>query len=221
LPSVPSGEITLEILEADGGVIQTFSSAADDEARRLPKEQGMNRFVWDLRYPDAEIIGELYRGTSRGPTAVPGDYQARLTVSGRSQTQTLRVLKDPRVEATIADLQAQFDLLITIRDALSEAYGGIGRIRDELEGLSGDERISELARTLEELERELIETRIEYREDVWNFPSKLNHQLAYLAQIVESADFRPTDASYERFEELRVQLADIIQRLEETLRAVS
>jgi hypothetical protein len=56
---------------------------------------------------------------------------------------------------------------------------------------------------------------------VWNFPSKLNHQLAYLAQIVESADFRPTDASYERFEELRVQLADIIQRLEETLRAVS
>jgi hypothetical protein len=221
LPAVPSGDLTLDILEADGEVIQSFSSASDDEARRLPKEQGMNRFTWDLRYPDAEIIGELFRGTNRGPTAVPGDYEARLTVSGRSQTQAFRVLKDPRVEASIADLQAQFDLLITIRDALSEAYGAIGRIREELENLSGDDRASELARTLSELEGELIQTRIRYREDVWNYPSKLNHQLAYLADVVASSDFRPTDASYERFEELRVQLTDVIERLEEALKAVS
>ena len=179
----------------------------------------MNRFAWDLRYPDAEIIGTLFRGTNRGPMAVPGDYQVRLTVGGNSQTQSFRVEKDPRVEATVADLQTQFDLLIQIRDALGEAYRAIGTIREELAGLGAGERDGDFAQQLEEIERELIEARIEYREDVWNFPSKLNHQIAYLAQLVAAAESRPTDASYERFEELRMELAEIMRRLQETLRS--
>ena len=71
LKSKPSGEVTIEILDASGKSIKKFTSKAPAPGRarptsgggrvrrqvarpaRSPAETGLNRFVWDLRYPDA------------------------------------------------------------------------------------------------------------------------------------------------------------------------
>ena len=54
-----------------------------------------------------------YRNTApraTSPWVAPGDYTVTLTVDGKTFTQPLTVAMDPRVKASAADLQEQFDL---------------------------------------------------------------------------------------------------------------
>ena len=96
--------------------------------RWMPAEAGMNRFVWDLRYPNARMLprdplltgpGDSARASA--PVAPPGRYRARLTVGGQELERPFEIRKDPRITATDADLQEQFALMVQIRDRLSEA----------------------------------------------------------------------------------------------------
>jgi hypothetical protein len=134
LASEPSGDLKLEILDAKGAVIRTYSSNApaprpmraesggDEEmrgpgfgqmaARPLSKQVGLNRFTWDLRYEGF------------GPLVVPGRYQARLSMAGWTQTQPLEIKLDPRLASdgvTQADLEEQLALLLKVRDTATEA----------------------------------------------------------------------------------------------------
>ena len=60
----------------------------------------MNRFVWNMRYPDATSFPGLimWAGSVTGPLHRPGAYQVRLTVDGKSQTQSFAIKKDPRLD---------------------------------------------------------------------------------------------------------------------------
>jgi len=69
--------------------------------------------------------------------AVPGAYKVRLTVGGWSQTRQFTLLPDPRVKTTPAGYQAQFDLLLKIRDRVSAANDAVRRIREVREELDG------------------------------------------------------------------------------------
>lgn len=124
LQSPPDGEVTMEILDGAGELIRRFSSresaparsraltVADvwvQEPRRLTANAGLNRFVWDLRYPAAGADGG-FEGRASGPLALPGSYTVKLTAGGVSLTQPLEVTADPRSVATPADLKASFGL---------------------------------------------------------------------------------------------------------------
>jgi photosystem II stability/assembly factor-like uncharacterized protein len=234
----PEDEVKLEFLDAQGRVIRTFSSRArpteappDPMAEffglappegRVPAEAGMNRFVWDLRYPDpVRVSGIPTWGSARGPKVVPGTYQVRLTVGGRTLVRSFEVRKDPRVEATPEDFQEQFSLLLQIRDAITDVHEAANRIRDvkrQLEELirrlsdhPHGRTLVDSARAFRErltrLEEELIQTRNEAPQDPLNFPPKLNNQLITLYGVVASADARPTAAARARWEELKAQVA--------------
>jgi hypothetical protein len=104
----------------------------------------MNRFVWDLRYPDATRFPGLimWAGNVRGPRIVPGKYQVRLTVDGQTQTQQFMVKKDPRTPTTPEDFQKQLALALQIRDKLSQANEGVIKIREaklQLEKYAGSD----------------------------------------------------------------------------------
>src|SRR2546430_13326571 len=62
-----------------------------ERVKTIPADEGMNRFAWDLRYDDPiQIPGAFYSGTGpKGPLALPGNYQVKLTVGGKSQTAPL------------------------------------------------------------------------------------------------------------------------------------
>ncbi len=94
---------------------------------------GFNTVTWDLRYdPAASFPGMiLWGGGVQGPLGAPGTYQIRLTADGRVQTQPMRVRRNPNYkDVTDADLQAQFDLAIQIRDKTSEANNAVIQIRN-------------------------------------------------------------------------------------------
>ncbi|HEX7939255.1 MAG TPA: hypothetical protein VF483_09715, partial [Gemmatimonadaceae bacterium] len=50
---------------------------------------------------------------------LPGHYQVRLTVNGKTLTQPLTVKMDPRISATAADLTLQFTLSKRVYDAMN------------------------------------------------------------------------------------------------------
>ena len=97
----------------------------------MRKEAGLNRFIWNMRYPDARNVeGAIYRSSGvTGPLAPPGTYQVRLTVGGESWTQPFEIRKDPRVDVSDDDLRDQFAFLLQIRDKLSETNDAINQIR--------------------------------------------------------------------------------------------
>jgi photosystem II stability/assembly factor-like uncharacterized protein len=151
LKSKPEDDIRLEILEAKGDTIKTFSSkekkkedgAPAGEAEesfggrggasdKLSKDAGMNRFVWDMRYADAvRVAGAvLWGGSLRGPAAVPGNYQARLIVGNQTMTAPFEIKPDPRLTLSLADYQKQFDFLINIRNKVSAAHEAVNFIRE-------------------------------------------------------------------------------------------
>lgn len=247
----PRGEVKLEVLDSRGAVIRTFSSQAPAEAgppgvppefaeffgagpqpMRLPAEAGMNRFVWNMRYPDpTRVPGAILWGNIQGPKAVPGTYQIRLTAEGKTLTQSFEIKKNPLLTTTAEDFQKQFDLLIRIRDAFSQTSDAILRIREvkkQVEGLAqrvkplpNSQRLSDAAGTLVQkltaIEEELIQTRNESSQDPLNFPPKLNNQLASLYGAVASADARPTDGAVKRFDELMSQLNRHLSQLQQVL----
>ncbi|MHB8648030.1 MAG: hypothetical protein ACYDAR_19785 [Thermomicrobiales bacterium] len=178
----------------------------------------MNRFVWNMRYPDAtNVPGAIFwAGSVDGPIAAPGQYQVRLTVGDKTWTEPFEIRKDPRVAATQADFDAQFALLLKIRDQLTRTSDGINRLRDvrtqvegwekRVEGREGAEDIrtaaTPLKKTLTEVEEELIQVRSKALEDPLNFPVKLNNKLASLSGAVASADSAPTQSAYAVFDDL-------------------
>ena len=92
---------------------------------------GLNRVNWDLAYPGAVTFPGmiLWGATTNGPLALPGTYQVRLTVNGASQTQPLVVKKHPLRNTPDADLAAQFNMAIQIRDKISEPNNAVITIR--------------------------------------------------------------------------------------------
>jgi photosystem II stability/assembly factor-like uncharacterized protein len=202
-PQAPSGE---EVVAAD-----------TEGEKRIPAEAGLNRFAWDLRYADAARFPGmiLWAGETRGPLVMPGAYQVRLTVGGKTMTESFEVRKDPRITTTPADFAKQFDLLMKIRDKLSQTHNAITRIREvrqqvdelvkRLKDQPGSGPVIEAAKLLNArltaIEEELYQTKNRSSQDPLNFPIRLNNKLAALGGVVSSADAAPTDQSYVIYEE--------------------
>ena len=200
--------VKMEFLEKDGEVIQTYSSDAKKPQEKLAFKKGMNRFVWNMRYPGAEGFEGmiLWWAGLNGPKAVPGDYKVRLSVGEQSMEQDFQIRKDPRSQVTVAQIQQQFDYLQKIVAKVTETHETIESIR-ELRGqlnewsgrIAGDttqadlqEDIKELVKAITEIEETLYQTKNRSGQDPLNFPIRLNNKLAHLNSLMGMGDYPPT-----------------------------
>ena len=220
-------KITLEILDSSGKVIRKYPKKEEPEEEeqefrrnreegKLSADAGFNRFVWDLKYEGATKVphAALWGGDTDGPEALSGKYEVRLTVLGKTYTAPIEIKPDPRLHVTQEDLTKQFDLLIKIRDKVTQTDDAIIQIRD-LRGqikaidtrLKNDPREKAIAdagkaldKKMTEVEEALIQVKAKSDEDVLNFPVRLNNHLVALGGVVGSADSAPTRQSYEVFD---------------------
>ncbi len=229
-------EFKLEFMESDGDVIKTFTNKKDmkNPSPIADTKKGMNRFVWNMRYPDAKKVPNavMWGGTHIGPKAVPGQYKVKMTVDGKSQTQTFNILKDPRVSTTQSDFQDQFDLLMDIRNRtteINEKILTIRSIKDQINTLTSlmkesgfkNENLTkagkELVKSLSTIEEELIQVKSKSRQDPLNYPIKLDNKIAALVRVVSSVDARPTAQSYDVLEDLVSQAQVHYKKLNKVL----
>ncbi len=236
LKSKPEGEVKLEFLDAEGKEIRSFILSRPEPEQPSPFaffappqqqegsaiDPGMHQFVWDLRAKaPSNVPGAVaWGGPPRGPRALPGNYQVRLTVAGKSQTVPLELKLDPRLSTSQADLEKQLDLLKQIAERITQTHDTVNQIRDvrtqlrELEKrLAKDDKARpilaagrELDKKMTPIEEELIQTKSRAPQDPLNYPVKLNNKLTTLFGVVESADAAPTKQSYDVFHVLSEKL---------------
>jgi len=201
---------------APGEQEQTAAEEEEDETPPKPKlthYAGLNSFVWDMRYPSAMAVphSPLWGGSVEGPRALPGNYQVRLTVDGKSQTRPLVIAPDPRGTATPAALQAQFELHRQINaelDAVDKAVLDIRAQRERLNALKTSNpalapRIDPVVAQMTAIEEELVQPRAHASEDALNFPIKLNNMIAALGSLVDDGDYPPTVQDSQEFVQLK------------------
>lgn len=241
-------EAKLEILDNSGKTIRKYSSTEydtleeppdpDDKKpeKQLKPEAGLNRFVWDLRYEEARHVPGYYlyeyNGGARGPVAVPGHYQVRLTVGGQTETAGFELKIDPRVHVSQDDLQAQFNLLLETRDELSRVYDAVNQIQDVRLQLAGLKRrmpqnasTKSIAGAADDLEKKLVGVRdqlinldITANEDSLAYPPQLDAKLAYLAMDAGSADAAPTESEVRELDKLKRQSGELLSRWDDLQR---
>lgn len=224
-------EITFEVMEQDGDLIKKFSNKSKERGDKLEVKKGSNKVLWNMQYPDAEGFDGLimWAGGLRGPKAVPGTYKARLTVNGTATETEFRILKDPRTEGTVADIQAQFDFIKSTNDKLSETHSTIKDIRsarsqmnDLKDRLGKEEAFKELVEAIDEInkkmtavEEELYQTKNRSGQDPLNFPIRLNNKLAHLTSVANSSDYRPTDQTVAVKNELESAINEQLSKWEQ------
>jgi hypothetical protein len=217
--------VLLEILDGEGKLVRKFSSS--DPVDTIPRDlnvptywlrppqivsaaPGAHRFVWDMHYPPpagvdfgypiSAIPGDTPR-EPLGPAVLPGNYTARLTVNGNSQTQRFVVKMDPRVKMTRADLEQQFDLGLRMAQITWNAAPAIAEVRRFRAGLR--ERLakggpSDLRTSLTSIEQQAAEfdnPSAAAAATSSNSLVRLNSQAASLLDRFESADMPPSTQS--------------------------
>ena len=139
--SAPGADTKLEVLDAKGGALRTWSVQAPRSAGAAPEgggggfrrggggstgiraEAGMQRVTWDLRYP-GPWAPNTPEGGFGGPIVPPGKYNVRLTSGGQTITRTFDLRSDPRVAGdgvTDGDIAEQVKFQLQVRDAISDA----------------------------------------------------------------------------------------------------
>jgi photosystem II stability/assembly factor-like uncharacterized protein len=224
----------LEILDASGEVVRAFHPA-DSTAERdrwagasLPVQAGMNRLHWDLRTtPAVTFPGMILWGVrTMAPVVPPGRYTVRLTADGQTATTNLEVQRNPWItDVTDADLQAQYEFGLRLRDKVNEANSAviaIRRVKAQLENRleqSDDSRLASAAERLvtnsSEVEANVYQVRNQSNQDPLNFPIKVNNRLANLLSMSERGDGRPGNNMEEIFQIMVDRLRGYTDRLEE------
>jgi photosystem II stability/assembly factor-like uncharacterized protein len=202
----------LAVLDSRGAELATLISE--------PVPAGAHRVVWDMRYPPpVAVAGATFweESGAAGPLAAPGTYQVRLRAGDLQLVRQFAIVPDPRVGASAADLQAQFDLLIAIRDRLSDTHTTANRIAGLRLALAPWRARAEVADRLGAIDSELasIDAQLIDRSGGLSYasPIRLNAKLAALSAIVASADAAPTEQSHAVFADLSTNLARQRERL--------
>jgi hypothetical protein len=163
LPTKPKDDLTLEIFDAKGTLVQKLSSKKSDieideespdvpwsifKPTVLPKDAGINRVSWNLEMQGPTIIPGAKNDAGvpyRGPPVLPGTYTLKLHVEGKVLTQKVEVKLDPRTRTPLADLEDAHKLALNLRDDVTKLSGLVialksvlTQIKDRAKALEGN-----------------------------------------------------------------------------------
>ena len=201
-------KVSLTYTSMTGDTLASFSNKAKKSNEKLKVKTGGNTHNWNTRGEGAERLkGMIFWAASfNGPKAVPGQYQVHLNYNGETQSQSFKILPDPRAEVSVAQMQQQHDFVSEINSTVDKAHNYIKKIRKinaQLkafqEQYKDDEKTKELrdkAKGLQDslgtIEKALYQTKNRSGQDPLNFPIRLTNKLAHLNALVSRDDFPPT-----------------------------
>jgi photosystem II stability/assembly factor-like uncharacterized protein len=215
-----SAPVKLSFTNASGKLIRTFTLSSHEAKKEKPKfgqpvpaEQeslhpGMNRFLWNMRYPDATQVKGVFVdpifGVSVpvGPEVMPGTYYAVLSYAGTTQKQPFVIELDPNLKTTRSDLQQRFDLLMQIRDAIDRLDVSLNQAIDARDALRKAitthgvpaQQARHFADRLNAEINAAVDLKITTLEGPLNYPPRLRSWLGFIARSVGMSFVKPTRA---------------------------
>jgi hypothetical protein len=236
----------VEILDAENRTVRKLTA---------PAHEGMNRVAWDMHYDEPrqielrtippedphiwqegrfrgkEVRPVTHWGMERTPTpmAAPGKYQARLTVEGKTFTEPVTILIDPRSAGTAGDIEASVKLQLRIQDDVDKVSDMVNRIEwmrkqmaDVEAMLSSDDAEKQLKQDadamdekMQDVEYEMLSKPLAASDDKTYITAwKIYYNLLWLngeigsgaGDVAGGTDYKPTDAEYQLTENLEQQL---------------
>ncbi|MBX9785053.1 MAG: hypothetical protein K2X48_17330 [Chitinophagaceae bacterium] len=211
LPSKTTDVLTMEIKDAAGNSVRTFSSLRDSLYQSydgapspspvLPKQKGMNRFVWDLRYPTLAAVPNVYIESSyAGHKVSPGTYSVTLKLGNEVQQTNAVILANPLYNITAAEYAAYDAIMKSMEKEISAMHTLINTIyakRLQLEQLlknlpaetkydSVKKEAASLVQLMKTWDEDLIQRKSKAYDDVENFPNKFTANYMFLHDQTES-----------------------------------
>ena len=233
LPAAPEGPVTLEILDASGGVVNSYNSDAPAGGGRggrggatsmaesgdpdaAPAAFGRGRGAVTPRVTKLEGMNRFVWDVRHqsGTTAPPGSYQVRLKVGGTVQTQPLNVLIDPNVAAdgvTVADLQEQFEHNMRTRQLVTDVAQLVSRVREAQVRLRATSADAGTAKEIDAIAAKLLTEPVRYGKP------GLQEHVTYLSGMTAGADQKIGRDAVERYSTLRKELDAIRAELDRVL----
>lgn len=192
----------LEFLDSRGRVMRAYSTDTADRVGRLTLRRGLNTFVWDLRREaPTTLAGVVLFGAPQGGGArvMPGEYTARLTVGGTTQSRNFTVRLDPRLGSVSTTVLAERDSIANLlATRIGEMHDAALRVRDlktQVQGIVSRTRSTPLADSISASGNRMISalaafdprltTKATNGQDIINYPNGLNGQFGFLLGQVE------------------------------------
>ena len=223
LPDAPRTPVVIEVLDAGGSVVRRWSSAQPPKpvdpksldytphwvAAASGAVGGGRRASLRLGFP---------RGLARRTACCRPEriHDRDLNVNGRRTTRTARVLRDPRIAASDADLRAQYELARRIAALTRRRRGGAREAGQQIEDSLRSAR-ARYGRRSSARTRPTIPTIrwAAYSHDFTSF-LYLENALDYLESAVESADAAPTPDMRTAYAKLDAIYRQTLARFEAT-----
>ncbi len=244
LPESSPGESDLELafVDSSGKVVRSFKrkpagyDKLDDKAKSvdpgpwIASNAGLHRFIWNLREEGAtRLAGNKTGGDlNEGPWALPGMYTVRLTVGDMVQTQSFEIVNDLRVKTSLEDLTEQHDLLLRIRDAVSDGYRAVNTLRSVREQVQSWQKLLPERADVGNAAAAILK-KLATVEDVLILPGdqkdnyhlvqrpRLNDAIGALVPTIGTADARPTEQATALVDEYSAAIQAQIEQLDEVL----
>lgn len=230
LPKLESDqEITLEIRNSQNELVNTISSKRDEDYRRwdggpppaasLSKNEGLNRFVWDMRHPIMPGIPDAYiEANFRGHRAIPGTYKLTLKVDDASASTNAIINEHPFYETDQGQYKEYDAFMSEMEKALTEMHNTVNtlhnvnnQIKEVISSLKKDgktdlaQEAETLVKELTEWDENMIQRKSKAYDDVENFPNKFTAEYIFLINQTESSIPSVNDQNKKRKTELDVQ----------------
>ena len=223
-------ELFLEIKDQDGNLVRTISSKANPNYRRYPggpspeprlsNKAGLNRFVWDMRYPTLPGIPTAYiEGSYRGHKAMPNAYTATLKLENNVSQVSFNILPNPlydvtpeeyleihdfktETEANLLDMHTRVNQLKAIQDQMVKILKEIPN-ENKYSDLKSKGKV--IVQQLKSWDEEMVQRKSKAYDDVENFPNKFTAEYLFLMNQNGSSLPKLNEASKDRLIELNSQ----------------
>lgn len=230
-------ELVLEVKDASGQLVRRYSSKKDEKSMEwdggpsadpvLPAKKGLNRFVWDMRYPTMAGVPDTYFENSfAGHKAAPGNYTLVLKTGDRQVNATATILPNPLYPTTAAEYEAYHRLMWEMEKELHQMHLMINDLyekRQQLEQLlahlPAEDRYKKLQTTGKSLvekmktwDEDMVQRKSKAYDDVENFPNKFTANYLFLINQTESDIPRVNQPSLDLKKELDAQWAVLKSR---------
>lgn len=226
--------VKIFITGAAGDTVKTF---------KMKGKPGINRVWWDLRGkegknitmrtlpPAGEWVG-LDKNRTRNAYVTnpirnfmvpPGKYGVSMVAGDQKFTSSLNIIKDPSSEGSVADIQAQTEMLKKLQadyNAVADMVNQVEWVRRQVydlrDVLSSKAKYKNLAKsagkldsTLQVVEGKLVQLKYTGTgQDDVRYPDMLAGKLGYLFNAVSTGDFPPTDSHKEVYTMLKGRLTE-------------
>lgn len=232
-----STTIFMDILDAKGKIIRRFSSEKDSTYKKhngggpppaptLPNKVGLNRFVWDMRYPIMPGIPNTYiEADFRGHVAPPGSYTVNLKVGGEMVGTVGKIMAVPIYETKTGQYETYDVFMSEMEQKLGVMHKKVNSLytaQQQLKSVLKDVKDSvlkmegqKLLEKMDEWDKDMIQRKSQAYDDVENFPNKFTAEYLFLINATNSEIPRVNQSSRDRRAELDAQWETLEKRADE------